>query len=311
MQQQQQQHPHAATRSAHQSPPPPLRPFTLVLITPPDLAAPNSRQFDAEVRAVRALFSDAGLPRLHLRKPGADPAHVASYLSALAPEHRRRVVVHGAAVAGAPLAVAVAPFAARGELGGVHYTERDRTESARRGHAFLEGAEGEEKKEDGGARRRRRLLRSSGYHSLAAAGLVLPSGGGGGGASTEEAEAAGGGGDEQEQEEENAQKEPWPAEAYLDYCFLSPVYDSISKAGYRSAGFLAPGPKAALLARALARPPLPVLALGGVAPGTLRALRGAGFAGAAVLGAVWQAAGKGGDVVGAYRRLADEAERGL
>lgn len=280
----------------------PHRPFTLVLITPPELHPPGSREFDAELRAVRALFdspspsssssSGAGLlERLHLRKPGADPQHVAAYLSALDPGHRARVVVHGAAVAASPLAAAIAPFAARGELLGVHYREADRAESARRGHAFW----GED--DD----RPMPLLRSSGYHSLAAA-LGAEA------AAAAEAEA----GDEGATDTAaptpappSPSPEPWPAHAYLDYCFLSPVYDSISKSGYRSAGFLAPGPRREGLRRALARAPLPVLALGGVGAGRLAELREAGFAGAAVLGAVWGAAG---DVVGAYWRLAEEAE---
>jgi thiamine-phosphate pyrophosphorylase len=271
-------------------------PFSLVIITSPDLAAPSSRQFDAELGAVRELFSQAGLRRLHLRKPGADPAHVAAYLARLDPEHRRRVVVHGAAVRGAPLARAVAPFVAAGELGGVHYREADRAESAAKGHAFLldDGEDGDEGRRRSGVR----LLRSSGYHSL-------------------EAVVAGGAADcEQQQQQQEASsavtEEPWPPAVYLDYCFLSPVYDSISKVGYRSAGFLGEEQKGeeqrrspSPLAAALARAPLPVLALGGVGPGKLRELRAAGFAGAAVLGAVWQAVE---GPVEAYRALAREAE---
>ena len=327
--------------STHPRPPtttPAASRFSVLVITPAELHPPATRQFDAEVRAVRALFSDAKLGRLHLRKPGADPAHVAAYLSALEPGHRRRVVVHGAAVRGTALAAAVAPFCARGELGGVHYREADRSESARGGHAFWSGEKGGA---GGGGEGGRRLLRSSGYHSLAAA------------VGREAAAAAGaavgrggpardgdndGGGDGGAQEEE-----PWPAPAYLDYCFLSPVYDSISKAGYRSAGFLqmrssplssaaAAAPPSergdadrrtrrraeepdgrdgeddeppAPLRRALALAPLPVLALGGVGPGRLAELRAAGFAGAAVLGAVW---GRAEGPVEAYRGLVAEAE---
>lgn len=277
-------------------------PFTIVVITPAQLAPPSSREFETEVRAVRTLFTDAGLARLHLRKPGADPDHVAAYLSALEPEHRRRVVVHGAAVAGTALARRLAPFAARGELGGVHYRELDRAESARMGHAFWE--EGGD--DDDG---RRRLLRSSGYHSLAAAvggrevvAAAAAEAAAGGGAAGAEAD------DDEEEEEEQQQEdaEPWPASAYLDYCFLSPVYDSISKAGYRSAGFLRTPRRRARLAAALARAPLPVFALGGVEAGRVAELRAAGFAGAAVIGAVWSAA-EGGGPMEAYRRLVEEA----
>ncbi|KAF8069380.1 thiE [Scenedesmus sp. PABB004] len=70
----------------------------------------------------------------------------------------------------------------------------------------------------------------------------------------------------------------------LDYAFLSPVFDSISKAGYAAAGF-----ERGALAAALARAPMPVLALGGVTPARLPELRELGFAGAGVLGAVWGA----------------------
>jgi hypothetical protein len=298
----------SSSTSRHLAAPSSSSGFSLILITAPDLPAPNSRQFDAELAAVRALFSEAGLRRLHLRKPGADPSHVAEYLARLEPEHRRRVVVHGAAVRGAALSRAVAPFAETGELAGVHYREADRAESAGTGHAFLG---------DGGDGRRLELLRSSGYHSLAA---VIGCGQGdedkGGEAAAATATAAAGGG-EQQQQQQPPPLEPWPPAAYLDYCFLSPVYDSISKAGYRSAGFLCDddgggdegGRRAGSgggrrLAAALARAPLPVLALGGVAPGKLRELRAAGFAGAAVLGAVWQA-DEG--PVEAYRALEREA----
>jgi len=291
------QQPHATTSSTHNRPTTPNpKDFTLVLITTPEVASPGSRQFDAEVRAARALFADGGLTRLHLRKPHSPPEHVAAYLSALPPEHRGRVVVHGAAVAGCALAAAVAPFVRAGELGGVHYRELDRAESARKGHAFW----------DDGAQQGRALLRSSGYHSLAAAvggAVVAEAVAAAAAAGADEAAAAAAA----EEEAATADREPWPPGAYLDYCFLSPVYDSISKAGYRAAGFLAPGEgRRRRLAAALGRSPVPVLALGGVGPGKLAELRDAGFAGAAVLGAVWRAGG-GGDVVAAYRGLAEEA----
>ncbi|TGE27534.1 thiamine phosphate synthase [Hymenobacter metallicola] len=68
-----------------------------------------------------------------------------------------------------------------------------------------------------------------------------------------------------------------------DYVFLSPIFDSISKAGYR-AGF-----ELAELRAALQGPAQPlVLALGGVDAATLPIAQELGFAGAAVLGAVWQ-----------------------
>ena len=84
-----------------------------------------------------------------------------------------------------------------------------------------------------------------------------------------------------------------------DYVFLSPVFDSISKAGYAS-GFHLPAVQPVLRALA-ARPGYRprVLALGGIDGRTLGAVRQAGFAGAAVLGAVWQSP----DPVAAFRAL--------
>lgn len=64
-----------------------------------------------------------------------------------------------------------------------------------------------------------------------------------------------------------------------EYVTLSPIYDSISKSGYASA-FDVRALKGKL-------PPGKVIALGGVTPDRFPALREAGFAGAALLGAVW------------------------
>ena len=65
-----------------------------------------------------------------------------------------------------------------------------------------------------------------------------------------------------------------------DYCTLSPIYDSISKAGYRS-NFSADALRQALTDR---RIKVPVIALGGVTPEKLGELQQLGFAGAAFLG---------------------------
>ncbi|WP_114783043.1 thiamine phosphate synthase [Botryobacter ruber] len=69
----------------------------------------------------------------------------------------------------------------------------------------------------------------------------------------------------------------------FDYAFLSPVFDSISKEGY-AAAFAEEDVK-----KALQTATVPVVALGGVAMENLAKVRELGFAGAAVLGAVWQA----------------------
>lgn len=64
-----------------------------------------------------------------------------------------------------------------------------------------------------------------------------------------------------------------------DYCFLSPIFDSISKTGYRSSVNLSE--------LDLKKKPSKVIALGGVTPDKFDALKEAGFAGAALLGHVW------------------------
>ncbi len=68
----------------------------------------------------------------------------------------------------------------------------------------------------------------------------------------------------------------------LDYVFLSPVFDSISKPGYQSA--FAPAELRNILAQARVR----VYALGGVTPERLPELESLGFYGAAMLGAAWR-----------------------
>lgn len=65
-----------------------------------------------------------------------------------------------------------------------------------------------------------------------------------------------------------------------DYAFLSPVYDSISKRGYKRAFEMSE-----LAARVDSR----IFALGGVEPGKLPELEDAGFGGAAMLGCLWRA----------------------
>lgn len=68
-----------------------------------------------------------------------------------------------------------------------------------------------------------------------------------------------------------------------DYLFLSPVFDSISKQGYRSAF-----PPAALREAAAAGIiDEKVLALGGVSEANLPEVRDYGFGGAALLGDIW------------------------
>ncbi|WP_187270228.1 thiamine phosphate synthase [Pontibacter qinzhouensis] len=70
----------------------------------------------------------------------------------------------------------------------------------------------------------------------------------------------------------------------FDYAFLSPIFNSISKEGYEAA--FTP----AAVQEALKKATVPVVALGGIDTDNLAAVRELGFAGAAVLGAIWQAA---------------------
>jgi len=87
-----------------------------------------------------------------------------------------------------------------------------------------------------------------------------------------------------------------------DYVFLSPIFDSTSKAGYRSS-FKLTEVQQALAAWQQRRQYRPrVVALGGITPATLEWVQQAGFAGAAVLGGIWQQP----DPVAAFRALQAE-----
>lgn len=70
----------------------------------------------------------------------------------------------------------------------------------------------------------------------------------------------------------------------VDYLFLSPIFDSISKYGYHSAF------DDATLQKAASRGIIDnkVIALGGVTPQRIPLLEDYGFGGAAMLGAMWQ-----------------------
>ena len=84
-----------------------------------------------------------------------------------------------------------------------------------------------------------------------------------------------------------------------DYVFLSPIFDSISKEGY--AGNFDLGDLGRFFQARAARPGYrpPVLALGGIEAQNISQVQRAGFAGAVVLGAVWQ----GADPVAAWRQI--------
>jgi thiamine-phosphate pyrophosphorylase len=84
-----------------------------------------------------------------------------------------------------------------------------------------------------------------------------------------------------------------------DYVFLSPVFDSLSKAQYPAAFDLSEVTTALRQLQRRAGYVPQVVALGGLTGPRLAAVQQAGFAGAAVLGAVWQSP----DPVVAFRAL--------
>lgn len=69
----------------------------------------------------------------------------------------------------------------------------------------------------------------------------------------------------------------------LDYATLSPIYDSISKRGYKSHF-----PDTDELNDIVRRLPIPIVALGGVTPDKFIELKSLGFKGAAMLGALFE-----------------------
>ncbi|MDE6294558.1 MAG: thiamine phosphate synthase, partial [Muribaculaceae bacterium] len=68
----------------------------------------------------------------------------------------------------------------------------------------------------------------------------------------------------------------------LDYATLSPIYDSISKTGYKSHF-----QNKSELSGAIGQSSFPIVALGGVTPDKFNELRALGFGGAAMLGALF------------------------
>jgi thiamine-phosphate pyrophosphorylase len=80
----------------------------------------------------------------------------------------------------------------------------------------------------------------------------------------------------------------------LSYAFLSPIFDSISKEGYSAARF-----NRHELRQVLTQCPFPVIALGGITSENVLDAKHMGFAGAAVIGSVWQTE----DPTAAWERL--------
>ncbi len=73
------------------------------------------------------------------------------------------------------------------------------------------------------------------------------------------------------------------ASLHYDYCFLSPVFDSISKNGYRSAFSIS----ALQYALVHQLSDCNVVALGGVSADNIGLIQNIGFRGAAMLGGIW------------------------
>ena len=84
-----------------------------------------------------------------------------------------------------------------------------------------------------------------------------------------------------------------------DYVFLNPVFDSISKQGYERAFVLAELQEELRRLRQRSSYVPQVVALGGITADNVAQVQAVGFAGAAVLGSVWQAA----EPVAAFRQL--------
>jgi thiamine monophosphate synthase len=183
--------------------------FVLAVLTLPDV-------FTGEAEQLEGLL-EAGLGRLHLRKPAAEPVELEGLVRRLAPRWSERLVLHG----GRELAL-------RYGIPNVHGSVDLRDGRGRSGGGPFAGGGS-----DG-------LAVSTSVHSWEEFGL-LPEG--------------------------------------LAYAFISPLFDSISKAGYLANAELMRQPKPG--------PCLPV-GLGGVNAETLGEMVQLGWLGAAVLGWIWE-----------------------
>ena len=189
------------------------------------ITEPAMLPYEAEV--IPRLL-DAGVWRVHVRKPGAEEVAVARLLEEIPPKYRKRLSLHDCHA-----------LARIYGVGGVHLN--------RRAPLPPEGFRG---------------LISRSCHSL---------------------------------EELLVYKDS------CDYMFLSPVFDSISKQGYKSRFTLeeirAFSDKMSLHEK--------VFALGGVTPGNAGLLQKAGFGGVAVLGYIWEPFLKDGNVSALLSRVAE------
>ncbi|RAV27440.1 thiamine phosphate synthase [Sinomicrobium soli] len=176
----------------------------------------KAEYFPGEAGRIRRMF-EAGLPLLHLRKPGTGIKELAGLLRQLPSEYYNRIVVHHHY-----------ELAARLNLRGIHLPEKVRL-------ACEEEPEGIPAD-----------YRTAGF-SVSTSFHCIP--------------------------------EPEHHGRYtFDYAFLSPVFDSISKKGYRGKGYDLSAVKRSF----------PVYALGGLTPGHIPLIKSKGFDGPAFLGYIWE-----------------------
>jgi thiamine-phosphate pyrophosphorylase len=185
--------------------------FLLAVLTLPAV-------FDGEVDLLEGLL-EAGVQKLHIRKPGATAVEIENLLGRLSSRWASRLVLHGSR-----------EMALRYGIMQVHGAV-ERTDGKRSGGGPL-------------AEVGMGVAVSTSVHSWAEL-AVLPEG--------------------------------------LEYAFISPLFDSISKPGYAAGKGLLLQPEGRL-------PCLPV-GLGGIGADTIGILLEQGWAGAAVLGAIWDEPG--------------------
>jgi len=193
------------------------RDFLLTVITLPDF-------FPGEEGFITDLF-EAGLMKLHLRKPGAGRPALEGLLKRLAPLWAERLVLHGSE-----------ELAAQYGISQVHGSVELRAGKGRSGGGPVLDSEG---RLSGESRGRRAV--STSVHSWEEF-AALPDG--------------------------------------LAYAFISPLFDSISKQGYRA--------RSELLEQPVRDLPCRPVGLGGIGANTISEMMRRGWKGAAVLGWIWE-----------------------
>ena len=174
---------------------------------------------------------DAGLPLLHLRKPGYDHEAMSGYIARMPESLHQRIVIHSCY-----------ELARDFNLRGVHITGADMPDKLAIIHQF---------------KSKKGFTISISSHSLELLKVHDPD---------------------------------------IDYIFLSPVFDSISKKNYKAQFNIIE------LTEALKRSKTDVIALGGIQVENIHKVKGMGFKGMAFFGAVWESA----DPVKSYKAIQDK-----